>query len=53
MMNRIRIVIHAEVEIPVASNWRPVSDKTLIDSILVLITVSSNVSVFYSTLGLK
>ncbi len=43
--------IYAEFEIPVASNQRPLVDKTLVASDLMLITVSSDV--LYFTLGLK
>ncbi len=47
------IGMYAEVEISVASNQRPVSDKTLVASNLDSITVSSEVDMFYFTLGLK
>jgi len=46
-------IMHAEVEIPVASNLRQVSDKTLVASNLWLVLVSSDVDVFYFTLVLK
>jgi len=49
----LQLLIYAEVEIPVALNLRPLVGKTLVASNLVLITVSSNVDVFYFTLGLK
>ncbi len=42
--------IYTEVEIPVASNQRPVVEKTLIVSNLESIEVTSNVDVFYFTL---
>jgi len=45
--------IYAEVEIRVASNWRPEVDQTLAASYLWSITVTSNVEVFYFTLTLK
>jgi len=41
-----RLEIYAEVEIPVASNWRPVVDKTLVASNLESITVIRDVDVF-------
>jgi len=47
------LIIYAEVEIPVASNLRLVVDKTFLASNLESITVSSDVDVFYFTLGLK
>ncbi len=49
----LQLLIYAEVEIPVALNLRPLVGKTLVASNLVSITVSSNVDVFYFTLGLK
>ncbi len=39
--------MYEEVEIPMASNLRPLSDKTLVSSNLWTISVSSNVDVFY------
>jgi hypothetical protein len=45
--------MYAEVEILVASNWRPLVYKILIASNLMLITVSSNVDLFYFILSLK
>ena len=45
--------MYAEVEIPVASNLRPIVDKILVASNLESITVSSDVNMFYFTLGLK
>jgi len=45
--------IYAEVEIPVASNLRPLVDKTIVASNLESITVSSDVDMFYFTLGFK
>jgi len=39
--------IYAEVEIPMASNLRPLSDKILVTSNLWSISVSSDVNVFY------
>jgi len=45
-------LIYAEVEIPVASNLRSLVDKTLVDN-LELIKVSSDVGMFYFTLGFK
>ncbi len=45
--------MYAEVEIPVASNLRPLCDKTLVTFNLVSITVSSDVDVYYFTLVLK
>jgi len=45
--------IYAEVEIPMASNLRPLNNKTLIASNLWSITMSSNVDVFYFIPGLK
>jgi hypothetical protein len=51
--NSLNATIYAEVEIPVASNLGPVSDKTLVASNLRLILVTSNVDVFYFTLLLK
>jgi len=39
--------IHAEVEIPMAPNLRPLSDKILVTSNLWSISVSSDVDVFY------
>jgi hypothetical protein len=41
------IEIYAEVEIPMASNLRPLNDKTLVTSNLWSISVSSDVDVFY------
>jgi len=49
MYNSIGIInthIYSEVEILVASNWRPLVDKTLVVSNLKLITVSSNGDMF-------
>ncbi len=46
-------LIHAEAEILVASNWRPVVDKTLVASNLESIMVISDVDVFYFTLFKK
>ncbi len=43
-------MIYAEVEIVVASNQKALVDKTLVVSNLELITVTSNVNVFYFTL---
>ncbi len=45
--------IFSEVEIPLASNWRPVGDETLVASNLGSVTVTSVVNVFYFTLVLK
>ncbi len=45
--------MYAEVELPVASNRRPVVDKTLVASNLESITVTSDVGVCYFTLVLK
>jgi len=39
--------MYAEVEIPMASNLRPLSDKTFVTSNLWLISVSRDVDVFY------
>ncbi len=39
--------IHAEVEIPVASNLRPLCDKTFVASDQWSISVSSDIDVFY------
>jgi hypothetical protein len=47
---RTTYIYNAEVEIPVASNQRPVIYKTLVSSNLESITVTSNVDVFYFTL---
>jgi hypothetical protein len=45
------LIIYAEVEILVVSNWRPIVDKkNLVASNLELITVTSDVNVFYFTL---
>ena len=49
----IKQVIYAEVEIPVASDLWPLSDKTLVTFNLVSITVSSDNDVYYFMLGLK
>ena len=45
--------MYAEVEIPVASNLRPLCNKTLITFNLVSITVSSDNNVYYIMFGLK
>jgi hypothetical protein len=45
--------IYAEVEIPVASNLRLLSNKSLVTFNLMSITVSSDNEVYYFTLGLK
>jgi len=45
--------MHAEVEILMASNLRPLSDKTLVSSNLWMISVSSDVDVFYFFTRLK
>jgi hypothetical protein len=42
------VTTHAEVEIPVASNWRPIVDKTLVTSNLESIMVTSDVDMFLS-----
>ena len=39
--------MYAEVEIPMTSNLRPLSDKTFVSSNLCMILVSSDVDVFY------
>jgi len=50
LMISIMLTIYAEVEIPMASNRRPVVDKILVASNLESITVSCDVEVFYFTL---
>ncbi len=47
------MVIYAEVEIPVASERRPLVDKTLVACNLESIMMSGDIDVFYFTLGLK
>ncbi len=50
---RCKTYIYTEVEIPVTSNLKPLSDKALVTFNLVLIMVFSDNYVYYFMLGLK